>query len=65
MDQSHYINVKFLGGGFSQDEQGKLLLAFEQIARGMTKKPAEVFLAMMADDSKLRRGMTRQEKATL
>ena len=61
MDSSCHINVKFLGSGLTSDEKGKVLLAFEKLARAQTGKPVEVFMDLMADDSKLRRGMTRQE----
>lgn len=60
----HHIVVSF-GKGITGNEQGPLLLAFEKLCRQMTGKPIEVFKDRMADDSKLRRAMTQEERAKL
>lgn len=62
MNPNHVI-VQF-GSGVSADDQGVLLLAWEKMARGMGFK-VELFKETAADDSKLRRTMTIEERARL
>ena len=56
-----HVIVEF-GAGIPADAQGVALLAMEKILRGMGL-PAEVFKQTMADDSKLRRNMTPEQRA--
>ena len=62
MSPNHII-VKF-GSGIPADEQGRAMLAME---KGLRERgvEAEVFKETKADDSKLRRAMTIEERARL
>lgn len=60
----HHVIVRF-GPGFSADLQGRALLAFERLLREMGDVPAECFKETQADDSKLRRSMTAEQRARL
>ncbi len=62
---AHHLTIRFEGDGIGQAERGPLLLAIEKLARQMTGKPVEVFLDRMADDSRLRRSMTAEQRAKL
>lgn len=59
----YHVTVKF-GHKIPSDVQGKTLLEFERHLRHFGI-PAEVFKETMADDSKLRRMMTPDERAKL
>jgi hypothetical protein len=63
LDPDFHVTVKF-GAGIPSDAQGKSMLAFERHLREQGI-PAEVFKATMADDSKLRRSMTAEQRAKL
>jgi hypothetical protein len=52
------------GSGIPGDEQGRALLAFEKFMRDRGI-PAEVYKRTMADDSKLRRNMTTDDRKRL
>lgn len=58
-----HIEVKF-GAGIPADAQGVVLLQMEKYLRALGV-PAEVFKETMADDSKLRRSMTEEQRAKL
>lgn len=60
----HHVIVKF-GAGISSDAQGRAMLAMERYLRDFTSGPVEVFKETMADDSKLRRSMTVEQRAKL
>lgn len=60
----YHVLVKF-GSGIPADAQGRALLAFEKSLREITAAPCEVFKETMADDSKLRRSMTAEQRAKL
>ena len=60
----HHVLVKF-GKGISADAQGKAMLGFERQLRGLTGADVQVFKETMADDSKLRRAMTSDQRAKL
>lgn len=60
----YHAIVKF-GPGVPGDAQGKAMLAFEKHLRDLTTLPCEVFKETMADDSKLRRSMTTEQRAKL
>lgn len=60
----HHVIVKF-GAGISSDAQGRAMLAMEQHLRAFTGCSVEVFKETMADDSKLRRSMTAEQRAKL
>lgn len=62
---AYHLRVTFLGSGLTVDERNSLLLAFEKLARERTRKPVEVFLDRMGDDSKLRVSMTTEQRARL
>jgi len=59
-----HVIVRF-GNGIPGDAQGKAMLALEKMLRELTSAPCEVFKDTMADDSKLRRSMTPEQRATL
>jgi len=59
-----HVTVKF-GAGIPSDAQGRAMLAFERHLRELTAAPCEVFKETMADDSKLRRSMTSEQRAKL
>lgn len=63
-DKSYHVIVKF-GPGFTADQQGSALLAFERLLRESTDMPTEVFKETQEDDSKLRRSMTVLERSKL
>lgn len=60
----HHVIVKF-GTAISSDAQGRTMLAMERYLRDFTGGPVEVFKETMADDSKLRRSMTPEQRAKL
>lgn len=60
----YHINVRF-GDGITSDAQGAAMLALERHMRELTMCPIEVFKDTMADDSKLRREMTPEQRAKL
>lgn len=60
----HHVEVRF-GPGVDYDAQGKAMLAFEKTLRQLTGQWVEVFKETKADDSKLRRFMTTEERARL
>ena len=59
----HHITIKF-GNGIPPDLQGWAMLAMERMLREKGV-PAEVFKETMADDSKLRRLMTVEQREKL
>lgn len=59
----HHVVVHF-GSGFTPEVQGAALLMLERWLRERGL-PAEVFKETMADDSKLRRSMTPEQRAKL
>ncbi len=59
-----HVIVRF-GSGISDAVQGKLMLEMERWLRGAWGIEAEVFKETMADDSKLRRRMSPEERAKL
>lgn len=59
----YHVLVQF-GRGVSGDAQGKALLAFERFLRELGV-PAEVYKQIAADDSKLRREMTPEQRDRL
>ena len=61
----HHVIVKF-GKGISGDAQGRAMLAMEKHLHELTGNVSvQVFKETMADDSKLRRMMTPEERAKL
>lgn len=58
-----HVIVKF-GKGIPIDAQGPVMMAMEKALRAQ-KIPAEVFQDEKADDSKLRRNMTDEQRANL
>jgi len=61
----HHVIVKF-GKGIPADAQGRAMLAFEKKLHELTGNVSvQVFKETMADDSKLRRMMTPEERAKL
>jgi hypothetical protein len=65
MNLPDYHVIVHFGNGISADAQGRALLAFEKHLRDITSQPCEVFKETMADDSKLRRSMTTEQRAKL
>ncbi len=59
-----HVIVRF-GSGIPDNAQGEAMLALEKDLRLHHGLPAEVFKETMADDSKLRRRMTPEERAKL
>ena len=59
-----YHVVVHFGQGFTADVQGRALLMLERWLREQDI-PAEVFKETMADDSKLRRSMTEEQRKKL
>lgn len=59
-----HVTVSF-GDGINPDSQGKALLQFEKHLRALTGLDIRVFKDRMADDSKLRRMMTSEERNKL
>jgi len=59
-----HVEVKF-GRGVDADTQGRLLLAWERLAREQLGVPVELYKAGMADDLKRRRDMTPDERKRL
>ena len=59
-----HVVVRF-GCGIPADAQGRAMLALERMLREITMRPIEVFKDIMADDSKLRRAMTPEQRAKL
>lgn len=59
-----HVLVQF-GGQIPGDIQGRALLALEKMLRSETGLDIEVFKESMADDSKLRRAMTPEQRAKL
>ena len=57
-------SLPVFGSGVPSDLQGVALLAMERLLRE-AGCPAEVFKHTMADDSKLRRSMTKEEREKL
>lgn len=60
----YHVEVRF-GPGIAYDAQGNAMLAFEKHLRELTGQWVEVFKETKADDSKLRRSMTVEERARL
>ena len=60
---SHHIIVKF-GNGIPSDAQSVAMFRMEKMLREMGI-PAEVFKETKADDSKLRRNMTQEQRQNL
>lgn len=60
----HHVIITF-GTGISSDAQGRAMLAMEKYLRDFTGGPVEVFKETMADDSKLRRAMSEDQRAKL
>jgi hypothetical protein len=60
----YHVEVHF-GAGIAADAQGKAMLAFEKHLRELTGMWVEVFGDRKADDSRLRRSMTAEERARL
>ena len=58
------IIMKF-GRGIPGDVQAKLMFDLEKHLRETSGLPIEVFKETMADDSKLRRSMTPEQRARL
>jgi hypothetical protein len=59
-----HVVVRF-GRGIPTDAQAQAMMAFERRLRELTAAPVEVFKDPMADDSKLRRSMTPEQRAKL
>ncbi len=64
MNDDYHVIVKF-GKGIRGDAQARAMLAFERTLRELTSAPVEVFKETLADDSKLRRAMTPEQRAKL
>lgn len=61
----HHVIVRF-GRGIPGDAQGRAMLAMEKHLHELTANVSvQVFKETMADDSKLRRMMTPEERAKL
>ena len=60
----YHAIIKF-GSGIPGDAQAQAMLAFEKMLRELTASPCEVFKETMADDSKLRRSMTVEQRTKL
>lgn len=65
MSNPYTIRVSFEGDGFTRDEQCRLLLAIEHLARVATAKPVQVLADRMGDDSRLRSEMTAEQRSKL
>ena len=65
MDIPAYNVLVRFGPGIPDYAQGQAMLAFERNLRELTGLSIEVFKETMADDSKLRRNMTAEERAKL
>ena len=59
----NHVVVRF-GAGIPSEAQGHAMLVMERTLREIGL-PAEVFKDMMADDSKLRRHMTKEQRSKL
>lgn len=59
-----HVIIEF-GRKIPGDAQGRVMLAMEKFLRETTGLDIEVFKHTMADDSKLRRMMTAEERAKL
>lgn len=60
----HHVIVRF-GSAIPSTAQGAALLAFERSLRELSGVRCEVFKETMADDSKLRRSMTTEQRNAL
>lgn len=59
-----HVEVKF-GKAVDADTQGRLMLAWERLARETMKIPVELYKATAADDLKRRRELTDAERKRL
>ena len=64
MIQPLHVIVDF-GSGIPSDIQGVVMLAMEKTLRKETGMDIEVFKQTREDDSKLRRSMTTEQRASL
>ena len=60
----YHVQVQW-GDGIPPDVKGRAMMAFEKNLRELTGLWIEVFNETKADDSKLRRAMTTEERARL
>ena len=59
----YHVIMKW-GSGFGAEIQGRTMLALEKMLRELGM-PAEVFKETAADDSRLRRSMTKEQRERL
>ena len=59
-----HVEVKF-GAGVSADAQGRLMLAWERLAREQMGVPVELYKSTRPDDLARRRDMTEEQRKRL